>query len=567
MSSDAFLREFRCLTEAGGGFEQLRGLVLQLGIMGRLVSQDPSDQPVEEQLSRIRAERTKPSFRSSTRMQREMVANPFEVPRGWGWASLNDVAVFINGDRSKNYPSKPHQVAKGIPFINAGHLKGGRIDLGEMNYITEERFELLRSGKVQRGDLLYCLRGSLGKAAIVDGIDRGAIASSLLIVRPVAGLCFAKYLLHYFASFLGRAMILRYDNGTAQPNLSAADVAKYAVPLPPLPEQKRIVAKVDQLMALCDDLEAKQTKKRDLATQSTRSALTALTTAETADDLAAAWRRVAKNFGDVLGDVQGILALKDAVLALAVRGQIENAAPGDESIEHVTDRLSLARDALAAKARGNHDALPEVEDAPFEVARWRWIRLGNLAEIVGGVAKGRKLAGRQVTSFPYLRVANVQRGFLDLTLMKELEIPSEELPRYRLFPNDVLFTEGGDWDKLGRSAVWPGEIDPCIHQNHIFRARLLTKDVDPRWVSMFCNSPVGRAYFEDAAKQTTNLATINMTELRHCPIPVPPPQEQRRILDRLHQITSLLDDLEAKLRKQEETATRLAESLAVAVAA
>jgi type I restriction enzyme S subunit len=103
-----------------------------------------------------------------------------------------------------------------------------------------------------------------------------------------------------------------------------------SIPLPPLAEQKRIVAKVDLLMALCDGLEAKQTKKRDLATQSTRSALTALTTAETAADLAAAWRRVAKNFEDVLGDAQGILALKDAVLALAVRGQIENAAPGKD---------------------------------------------------------------------------------------------------------------------------------------------------------------------------------------------------------------------------------------------
>lgn len=181
---------------------------------------------------------------------------PFDAPQGWGSVHLGTLAVLINGDRGKNYPSKDVLAAAGVPFINAGHLVDGLVSSSDLNYITEERFGLLRSGKIKDGDILYCIRGSLGKAAIVSGLERGAIASSLVIIRPFGGID-PTYLLTYLDSPLGKEMIRRYDNGSAQPNLAAGSVKHFAVLLPPLAEQKRIVAKVDQLMTLCDDLEAK----------------------------------------------------------------------------------------------------------------------------------------------------------------------------------------------------------------------------------------------------------------------------------------------------------------------
>lgn len=181
----------------------------------------------------------------------------FEVPEGWRWVDLGSLARFINGDRSKNYPSKAHRVAEGIPFINAGHLRNGMVDCSEMDFITEQRFDLLRGGKVQEGDVLYCLRGSLGKSALVAGIPRGAIASSLVILRVQSVWCSPKFILQYLMSPLGQSMIRRYDNGSAQPNLSAGDVAKYDVPLPPLAEQHQIVEEVGRLFALADTIEGR----------------------------------------------------------------------------------------------------------------------------------------------------------------------------------------------------------------------------------------------------------------------------------------------------------------------
>ncbi|MDF1660073.1 MAG: restriction endonuclease subunit S, partial [Verrucomicrobiales bacterium] len=107
-----------------------------------------------------------------------------ELPDGWTTKRLGELCDLENGDRGKNYPSKSVLVEEGIPFINAGHLNSGRVDMSTMNYIPEERFEILRSGKIRRGDLLFCLRGSVGKAALVSNVDKGAVASSLVIVRP-----------------------------------------------------------------------------------------------------------------------------------------------------------------------------------------------------------------------------------------------------------------------------------------------------------------------------------------------------------------------------------------------
>jgi type I restriction enzyme S subunit len=224
----------------------LRKSILTLAVQGKLVPQDPSDE----------LQTLPPSDQSEHA--------PHDNPSNWQWVDLAALAQFINGDRSKNYPSKSFRVAAGVPFINAGHLTGGDVSLEEMDYITEEHFERLGGGKVERGDVLYCLRGSLGKCAIVSSISRGAIASSLLIIRPKETVL-ASFLYAYLLSPLGALMIAKYDNGSAQPNLSAANVKRYLLPLPPLAEQRRIVAKVDELVALVDALETQLATARTTA--------------------------------------------------------------------------------------------------------------------------------------------------------------------------------------------------------------------------------------------------------------------------------------------------------------
>ena len=167
------------------------------------------------------------------------------MKKGWDIKTLSELCSFENGDRGENYPSKAIQTSSGVPFINAGHLTEMGIDFTAMNYIPRERFDLLGNGKIRKNDVLFCLRGSLGKFASVGDLDEGAIASSLVIIRPTAAL-FEGFLLAYLQSDLSADMINKFKNGAAQPNLSAASLKKFQIPLPSLPEQQRIVGILDE---------------------------------------------------------------------------------------------------------------------------------------------------------------------------------------------------------------------------------------------------------------------------------------------------------------------------------
>ncbi len=165
--------------------------------------------------------------------------------KGWERKTLGEVCSFENGDRGTNYPSRSAQTRHGIPFINAGHLGDGGIDFSNLNFIPRERYDLLSNGKIRSGDILFCLRGSLGKFASVGSLSEGAIASSLVIVRPGEKVS-DQYLLAYFQSDLCADMINRFKNGAAQPNLSAKSLSEFEIRFPPLPEQRRIVGILDE---------------------------------------------------------------------------------------------------------------------------------------------------------------------------------------------------------------------------------------------------------------------------------------------------------------------------------
>jgi len=173
----------------------------------------------------------------------------------WSVTTLGNVCEFENGDRGKNYPSRAKFVDSGIAFINAGHIDDGVIDFSTMNYISEETFSALSRGKAQSGDVLFCLRGSLGKFGIVDKDTQGAIASSLVIIRPKN--LSADFLAYYLRSSLCQKEVEKYAAGAAQPNLGAKDLSKFEILIPPIPEQKRIVAILDQAFAHIEQARAK----------------------------------------------------------------------------------------------------------------------------------------------------------------------------------------------------------------------------------------------------------------------------------------------------------------------
>lgn len=172
---------------------------------------------------------------------------------------------------------------------------------------------------------------------------------------------------------------------------------------------------------------------------------------------------------------------------------------------------------------------------------WCWTTLATIADIDGGITKDQKRHRTPtMREVPYLRVANVQRSYLDLQEMKTILAEDTEIAAMRLLKGDVLFTEGGDRDKLGRGWVWNGEIEECIHQNHIFRARLCLPLVEPKFVSLHGNF-FGQRWFASTGKQTTNLASINKGVLSRFPVPLAPLNEQRRIVAKIEELFSDLD--------------------------
>lgn len=173
---------------------------------------------------------------------------------------------------------------------------------------------------------------------------------------------------------------------------------------------------------------------------------------------------------------------------------------------------------------------------------WRIKSLDACATVQTGIAKGRKFKPDEVpVEVPYLRVANVQDGYLDLSEIKTIEVRENDLDRYALLPGDVLLTEGGDLDKLGRGYIWEGQIDPCIHQNHVFAVRPDPGKLLPEFLALQAHSPYGRAYFLSVAHKTTNLACINTAKLKRYPALLPSIEEQR-------EVCSIFDPLNQKMR-------------------
>ncbi|EDZ1548546.1 restriction endonuclease subunit S [Salmonella enterica subsp. enterica serovar Luke] len=248
------------ITEAS--IDALKQTILQLAVMGKLVPQDPNDEPASELLKRIEQEKAQLVKDGKIKKQKPLPPisdeeKPFELPDGWEWCKFGLISEFINGDRGSNYPNKNEYVVHGIPWINTGHIeKNGTLSITDMNFITEKKFNELRSGKIQSGDLVYCLRGAtFGKTAFVKPYESGAIASSLMIIRPFIREM-GEHIYDYLISPFGRSQIFRFDNGSAQPNLSANSVMLYAFACPPLQEQFRIHKKITELFHICDNLKS-----------------------------------------------------------------------------------------------------------------------------------------------------------------------------------------------------------------------------------------------------------------------------------------------------------------------
>lgn len=217
---------------------------------------------------------------------------------------------------------------------------------------------------------------------------------------------------------------------------------------------------------------------------------------------------------------------------------------GVETLKKTKAQLSVYRQAAITEAFSVENNTPNV-------------CLSDIAQIIGGITKGRDLSGTETIELPYLRVANVQNGYLDLSEIKTIKLRVDEKERYLLKPGDVLYTEGGDRDKLGRGTVWRGEIKDCVHQNHVFKARVDQSKAIPEYVAFWSMSTPARNYFYQKGKQSVNLASINKTVLSALTLPLPALEKQREIINQIESRLSVCDSIEQTV----DTALQQAEAM------
>ena len=201
--------------------------------------------------------------------------------------------------------------------------------------------------------------------------------------------------------------------------------------------------------------------------------------------------------------------------------------------------------------------MPDHVGLPVLPEGWAWASLSAIAAIKGGITVDSKRTDPTARLVPYLRVANVQRGHLNLDEVKSISAPGTDIEALRLQSGDVLFNEGGDRDKLGRGWVWESQLPECIHQNHVFRARPHSPDISSKLISWWGNT-FGKDYFQREGKQTTNLASINMTKLSAFPVPIPPVAEQHRIVAEVDRRLSIVREVEAEVVRLPQARTGVA---------
>ena len=438
------------------------------------------------------------------------------LPSGWINTTLEAVAIWSSGGTPSR--SMPSFYQGAIPWFKTGELGGLYITDSEEK-ISPEAVTSSSAKIFPKDSVILAMYGAtIGKTSIL-GID-AATNQACAAGKPdaVDSLFLYYYLVSQTKGFIDAG------KGGAQPNISQGIVRGWPILVPPAAEQTRIVEKLEELLSDLDagvaELKAAQ-KKLGQYRQS-------LLKAAVEGGLTADWRKNQKTKPAESG------------------AQLLKRILGERRTRWEAKQLAKFKEQGKTPAKGwqskyAEPVVPETAGLPELPKGWVWASLDMLGEIVSGVAKGTKRSADTVfREVPYLRVANVQRGYLDLSEVKTIPAMERDIKELALQYGDVLFNEGGDRDKLGRGWVWRDEVANCIHQNHVFRMRPYLAETLSELVSHQGNT-FGKTWFKFAGKQTTNLASISMGILRVFPVPVAPADEQKEILLQLESQIEVLD--------------------------
>jgi type I restriction enzyme S subunit len=574
MNAEILLQHFKRISEAPDAILRLRRFILDLAVRGKLVEQDPNDEPAAELLKRIQAEKQMLIKEGKIKKPKPLPSIkpdelPYELPQRWEWVRLGAIGTIGSSSRvhQKDWTNR------GVPFYRAREIvklsKNGFVN-NEL-FITEELFRALSSKGLtpEAGDIMITGVGTIGVPYVVSDNDRFYFKDASVLIFKNQFNIYPIFLCRFFESPHWVECIHKDSMGTTVHTLTIVRASEVLTPLPPVAEQHRIVAKVDELMALCDQLEAARAEREQSRDRLLAANLHNLN--KPADD-EEAFREHARFTFNHLPHITTrpahIKQLRQTILNLAVRGKLVTQNPNDEPAAELLKRIQAEKARLEKEGKTKREKLVDAIDddkAPFAIPEtWNWARLGDLAELItkGSSPKWQGIAYVSMDD-GILFITSENVGNYHLRKLDELKYVEKRFneiePRSMLRSGDILMNLVGA--SIGRTAIYDLSDVANINQAvALIRLIQSTANLQPEFMLHYLNSPSSIQLMMDSQVVAAQ-PNISLTNAREFPIPVPPLAEQSRIVAKVDELMALCDQLEDQLNTTQTESRRLLEAV------
>jgi len=544
MNQETFFENFELLADAPNGVQKLRELILQLAVQGKLVPHDPNDETAEVLFEKINAERFKlvneRKIKKKVEISIEEDEIPYKLPNNWLWVRLVHMFYPISTSNKK---------------IKTSEIEG----YGE--YPVIDQGQLFIKGYTNNADLVIKLPSPVVvfgdhtcEIKFVD-FDFVAGADGIKILCPI--IVYGRYFYWVIRN------IKLEDRGYSR---YYKFLLNNLFPLPPLEEQKRIVAKVDQLMALSDELEARQQKKHEQRILLNNAALDELLTAPTPEEFAQHWQRICDNF-DLLYDApETVGEFRKAILQLAVQGKLVRQDANDEPAAVLMEKIGAEKESLVKEGKiRKQKAVPPVEgsDGLFELPEnWQWDRFANVTlSSEAGWSPQCEKREREGNEWGVLKVSAVSWDVFKPHENKALPSSLEPRSQHEVKVGDFLLSRANTLELVAKSVVVEDSPPKLMMSDKLIRLHL-SENVERRFFNIFNNCSTARGYYaKEASGTSSSMRNVSRECILKMPVPVPPLQEQRRIVAKVDQLMALCDELEAGLVQAQTEGGELMEAV------
>ncbi|WP_312792858.1 restriction endonuclease subunit S [Diaphorobacter nitroreducens] len=546
------LSNMELLATAPGGVANLRELILTLAVQGKLVPQDPADEPAGMLLQKIRAEKDRLMAEGKIKRDKPLAEigeeeKPFDLPVGWEWVRLGDVVEVL--DSLRKPVTKEDRKPGPYPYYGAS----GIVDYVSA-YIFDEPLVLVGEDGAKWG---------AGDKTAFPVCGKSWVNNHAHVLRPLRAALADMYLV----SYLTARDLSEFITGMTVPKLNQARLISIPVALPPLSEQSRIVTRVEALMRLCDALEAKGQLEATQHAQLVSTLLGTLTASTTPEELAANWQRVAQHFDLLLDRPEAIDALEQTLLQLAVRGLLVPQDPTDEPASALLQKIRTEKDRLIATGQIKRDKpLPPItdEEKPFELpVGWEWVRVGDVVELLNGYAfksEWFKPAGVRL-----LRNVNISHGHVDWSVPVMLDaIAAKSYEQFALRAGDIVLSLDRPIISTGlKYAVIRDSDLPCLLLQRVARLTACAC-LSSEFLQLWLKSDLFVGTIDPG--RSNGVPHISTKQVAGLAFALPPLAEQSRIVTRVTALRRLCADLRQRLADRQSVQARLAEALVKEVA-